>query len=251
MIIDLERKRSRFVWKRRKLVPTLEERPNKRHDFSRAIWEFIFYGPDAAEQSENRTKTASKDDKMDAILDMMKELQRQNAILQSKVTEIQSEFTVERNRRSREMIQNSQDKQHASTQFRGYSESMEQSAPEEKTAENKRKVWGGKRSPNPTTGIQTLGVLELDDIAVSAEQDVLDDKERERRENDPELKELKELHSKMEADEYESEDGIFSNEVEDEKLEDEAGGETPAHNDEERTLDNVERTIDDDNVILL
>ena len=221
MIIDLERKRSRFVWKRRKLVPTLEERPNKRHDFSRAIWEFIFYGPDfAAEQSENRTKTASKDDRMEAILDMMKELQRQNAILQNKVTEIQSEFTVERNRRSREMIQYSQDKQHASTQFPGYSESTEQSAPEEKTAENKRKVWGGKRSSNSTTGIQTLGVLELNDIAVSAEQDVLDDKEREKRENDPELKELKELHSMMEDDEYESEDGIFSNEEEDEKLED-------------------------------
>ena len=135
---------------------------------------------------------------------------------------------------------------------------MEQSAPEEKTAENKRKAWGGKRSPNPTTGTQTLDVLELDDIAVSAEQDVLDDKEREKRENDPELKELKELYSKMEADEYESEDGIFSNEVEDEKLEDGAGGETPAHDDETPAHDdetpahdNVERTIDDDNVILL
>lgn len=245
MIIDLERKRSRFIWKRRKLVPTLEERPNKRHDFSRAIWEFIFYGPDfAAEQSEDRTKNASKDDKMEAILDMMKELQRQNAILQSKVTEIQSEFTVERNRRSREMIRYSQDKQHASTQFRGYSESIEQSAPEEKSAENKRKVWGGKRSPNPSTEMQTLGVVELDDIAVSAEQDVLDDKEREKRENDPELQELKELHSKMEDDEYESEDSIFSNEVEVEKLENVAGGETPVR-------DDVKITLDGNNVVLV
>ena len=243
MIIDLERKRSRFIWKRRKLVPTLEERPNKRHDFSRAVWEFIFYGPDFAEQeSEDRTKNASKDDKMVAILDMMKELQRQNAMLQSKVTEIQSEFTLERNRRSREMIQYSQDRQHASTQFRGYSDSIEHSTAEEESAKSKRKVWGGKRSPNPSIGNQTLGIVDLDDIVVSAEQDVLDDKEREKRENDPELQELKDLH-KVEDDEYDSEDGIFNNEEEVKKLEDEAGGKTGASDDVQRHS----RTVDDDN----
>ena len=206
MIIDMERKRSRFYWRRSRLVPSLEERPNKTHDFSRTIWEFIFYGPDfSSENSGNKTSNGATGENMATLLNMMKELQRQNAVLQNKVMEIQNEFTLERNRRSREVIRSSQDKQHASTQFRGYSESIEGSIPEEPNAEWKRKVWGGGHRDKLSTGIQTSGVVDLSDIILSAEKDVFDDTEREKRENDPELKELKELYNTEE--DYDNFDG--------------------------------------------
>ena len=213
MIIDLERKRSRFSWKRPGLVPTLEERPNKKHDFSRTIWEFVFYGPDfSTDHKDNSTDDSSTNENLSSMVKMMKELQQQNAILQNKMIEIQNEFTLERNRRSREYIRSSQDKQHAWTQFRGYSESIEGSIPEEASAENKRKVWGAPCRNNRSAGLQTSDVLDLDDIVMSAERDVLDDEKREEKENDPELKELKRLHSKMDGEEYE--DGNIGNQEE-------------------------------------
>ncbi len=106
MIIDLERKRSKFFWWRgQKPVLTLEERPNKKHDFSRTIWEFIFYGPDfSSEQTNSSAINSTTNENLSAILDTMKELQRQNAILHNKVMEIQNEFTLERNRRSRKIL---------------------------------------------------------------------------------------------------------------------------------------------------
>ena len=244
MIIDLERKRSRFIWRRRKPVPTLEERPNKKHDFSRTIWEFIFYGPDfSSEQTNSSTINSTTNENLSAILDTMKELQRQNAILHNKVMEIQNEFTLERNRRSRENIKLSQDKHHACTQFRGYSESIEGSVPVETSAGNKRKVWGGLRKDKLSIGIQPSGVLDINDIVVSAERDVFDDKEREEKENDPELRELKKLHSQMEPDEYE--DGNLTSSGE--KTEVDAGSETSAPSDEERNS----RLLDDDNNIIV
>ena len=197
MIIDMERKRSRFYyWRRSRRVPSLEERPNKTHDFSRTIWEFIFYGPDfSSENSGNKTSNGATSENMATLLDMMKELQRQNAVLQNKVMEIPNESTLERNRRSREVIRSSQDKQHASTQFRGYSVSIEGSFSEKPNVELRRKVLGGLQRDRLSTGIRNSGVVDLGDIVLSAEKDVFDDKEREKRENDPELKELKELYN--------------------------------------------------------
>ncbi|XP_046848712.1 uncharacterized protein LOC124442244 [Xenia sp. Carnegie-2017] len=78
---------------------------------------------------------------MSTLIQMVKELQRQNAVLQNKMLEIQNEFTMERNRRSIEYVRMSQDKQNATTQFRGYSESIETFNPEETRAESKRKAW--------------------------------------------------------------------------------------------------------------
>ena len=196
-------------------MPTLEERPNKTHDFSRAIWEFIFYGPDFATDDATASKEhGDRNENFAAILDVMRDLQRQNAILQNKMLEIQNEFTLERNRRSREMIRVSQDKQHAGTQFRGYSESIEESAPEEATsAEDKRRVWSGVGLGQRSATTQSP-VIELRDIMLSAEKDVIEDAERERKENDPELKELKELHDKVEVDEYDGIGGSSDEEVE-------------------------------------
>jgi hypothetical protein len=249
MIIDLERKRSRFSWRPKpRLVPTLEERPNKTHDFSRTIWEFIFYGPDFSSDNNARsTANSTTSENLGAVLDVMKELQRQNTILQNKVMEIQNEFTLERNRRSREFIKLSQDKQNACTQFRGYSESIEGSVPpEEAGAENKRKIWGGLRRNNELdTGVQTSGILDHNDI----EQDVFDDKEREEKENDRELEELKRLHGHIEADECEEyEDGIVRNgEEEIEKTEVGIGDETEALSDEGRHS----RLLDDYNNVIV
>ena len=210
MIVDLERKRSRFCWKRQGLVPTLEERPNKKHNFSRTIWEFLSYDPDfSTDHRDNSTDDSTTNENLNSIVKMMKELQQQHAILQNKIMEIQNEFTLERKRRSREYIKSSQDKQHAWTQFRGYSESIEGSIPEEASAENKRKVWGATRRNNRSAGFQTPDVLDLDDIVMSAEWDILDDEKREEKENDPELKELKRLHSKMDGEEFE--DGNIGN----------------------------------------
>ena len=239
MIIDLERKRSRFCWRRRKPVPTLEESPDKNHDFSQTIWEFIFYGPDfSSEQTNSSTINSTTNENLSAILDTMKELQRQNAILHNKVMEIQNEFTLERNRRSRESIKLSQDKHHACTQFLGDSESIEGSVAVEGSAGNKRKVLGGLRKDKRCTGIQPSGVLDINDIVASAERDVFDDKEREKREYDPELRELKKLHSQMEADEYEDRNLTSCGE----KTVVDVGSETSAPRDEgrnSRLLDNI------------
>ncbi len=240
MIIDLERKRSEFFWWRgQKPVPTLKERPNKKHDFSRTIWEFIFYGPDfSLEQTNSSAINSTTNENLSAILDTMKDLQRQNAILHNKVMEI----TLERNRRSRENIKLSQDKHHACTPFfAGYSESIEGSVPVEASAGNKRKVCGGLRKDKLSTGIQPSGVLDINDIVLSAERDVFDDKERKKKENDPELRELKKLHGQMKADEYE--DGNLTNGRE--KTEVDVGSETPAPSDEGRNS----RLLDDDNNI--
>ncbi len=239
MIIDFERKRS-FIWRRRKPVPTLEECPNKKHDFSRTIWEFIFYGPDfSSEQINSSTINSTTNENLRAILDTMKELQRQNALLHNKLRmEIQNEFTLERNRRSRESIKLSQDKHHAYTKFRGDTESIEGSVPVEGSTGNKRKVLGGLRKDKRCTGIQPSGVLDINDIVASAERDVFDDKEREKRENDPELRELKRLHSQMKADEYEDRNITSSGE----KTVVDVGSEIPAPSDEERNsrlLDNI------------
>ena len=202
MIIDLERIRSRFSCKRPGLVPTLEECPNKKHNFIRTIWEFVSYDPDF---STDHRDNSTDDSTTNEILKMM---QQQNVILQNKMLEIQNELTS-RNWRSREYIRSSQDKQHAWTQFRGYSESIEGSIPEEASSENKRKVWGATRRNNRSAGFQTPDVLDLDDIVMSAERDVFDDEKREEKENDPELKELKRLHSKMDGEEFE--DGNIGN----------------------------------------
>jgi hypothetical protein len=228
MIIDLERKRSRFSWKRPDLVPTLEERPNKKHDFSRAIWEFIFYGPDfSTDKRHNGAENSTTSENLGEILKTMKELQRQNASLQNKMMEIQNEFTLERNRRSREYIESSQDKHHACTQFRGYSESIEGGHPIEDSAENKRRVWGGGRPGSKhTAGNQTPDVLDLDDIVMTAEQDVFDDMKREETENDPELKELKQLHSRIDAEDYEDGNAEDYEDGNDEKTEADVDEET-------------------------
>ncbi len=229
MIIDLERKRSRFCCRRRKPVPTLEERPNKKKDFFRKIWEFIFFEPDY--ETNSNTINSTTNENLSAILDTMKELQRQNAILHNKVRmEIQNEFSLERNRRSGESIKLSQDKHHALTQFR--------SVPVEGSTGNKRNVLGRLRKDKRSTGIQPSGVLDISDIVVSAERDVFDDKEREKKENDPELRELKRLHSQMKADEYEDRNLTSSGE----KTEVDVGSEIPAPSDEERNsrlLDNI------------
>ena len=239
MIIDLERKRPRFIRRRQKPVPTLEESPDKKHDFSQTIWEFIFYGPDfSSEQTNSSTINSTTNENLSAILDTMKELQRQNAILHNKVMEIQNDFTLERNHRSRENTKLSQDKHQACTQFRGYSESIEGSVPVEGSTGNKRKVWGGLRKDKRCTGIQTSGVLDINDIVASAERDVFDDKEREKKENDLELRELKRLHSQMKADQYE--DGNLTSSGE--KTVVDVGSETSAPSDEgrnSRLLDNI------------
>lgn len=226
MIIDLERKRSSFVWERPTSVSDLEERPNKKHDFSRTVWEFVFYGPDFSTQQVNDTpRGGTNAENLEMIVDMMKDLQRQTAILQNKVMEIQNEFTLEKNRRSREFIKLSQDKQHACTQFRGVSESIEGSVPLDQTAECKRKVWGGVHMEREkhSMGTQSPGFLDPNDIVLS-EQDVFDDQERERKEHDPELKELKKLHSQLEVDE-EDIGGLWGNDEEEgEKTERRNGG---------------------------
>ena len=121
MIIDIERKRSLFPWISRKtFIPCLQERPNKTYTFNRSVWDFIFYGPDFSTNvvDESREEMGKKQD-MSALIEMVKELQRQNAVLQNKMLEIQNEFTMERNRRSIEYVRMSQDKQNAATQFRG------------------------------------------------------------------------------------------------------------------------------------
>ena len=175
MIIDMERKSSLFCWRSRH-VPSLQERPRKTQDYFRSIWEFIFYGPDfSSENSGNRTNDATSENTA-KVLDMMKELQRQITVVQNKVMEIQNEFTLERNRRSEEVIRSSKDKQ-----FRGHSESIKGSFPEEHTAKWKRKVWKERHRDRLRTVNGTSGDVDLDDIILSAEKDVFDDKEREER----------------------------------------------------------------------
>ncbi|XP_028413558.1 transient receptor potential cation channel subfamily A member 1-like [Dendronephthya gigantea] len=240
MIIDLERKRLSFMWKRPTPVADLEERPNKKHDFSRTIWEFVFYGPDfSTEQSNDTPRGGTNAENLEMIVDMMKDLQRQTAILQNKVMEIQNEFTVAKNRRSLEIIRLSQDRQHVSTQFRGFSESIEGSVPWEQSAETKRKVWVGVHREKDTHSMSTQSpsVLDPSDIIMSAEQDVFDDEERERKEHDPELKELKELHNQLEVDENDIGAGLWGNDDEEEGGKTEKGG----ANDE-----TSERTLEDD-----
>lgn len=186
----------------------MEERPNEEQGLSRTVWEFICYGPDFTTEQDDADQAGNTRENLTTIISMMKELQQQNAILQNKMLEIQNEFTLERNRRSREMIRYNSDKQHASTQFHGYSESIDLDEP---AAETKRKVWGGRRRKNIRNfGTQSPCVEDFSDIK-SAEQDVFDDREREINENDPELKELKELHDKVEEDEYDSLDGDGGN----------------------------------------
>ena len=128
MIIDMERKWSLFPWRSRKtLIPCFHERPNKTSNFTRAVWDFMFYGPDVFTDvlDENREEMGKKQD-MSALFEMVKELQKQNAVLQkqnavlqNKMLEIQNEFTMERNRRSMEYVRMSQDKRNATTEFRG------------------------------------------------------------------------------------------------------------------------------------
>ena len=197
MIIDMERKSSRFYWKSSRLASFLVERPNKTHDFSRTIWEYIFYGPDfSSEKSGNRTNSGVMSENMGTLLDTMKELQRQ-------ITVLQNEFTSERNRRCREVNRSNQDKQHTSREFRGYSESIEGSFQGKPNVEWKRKAWGGGHRGRLSTGIKTSGAVDLGDIILSAKKDVFDDKEGENRENDSELKKLKELYdSELDYDDF-------------------------------------------------
>ncbi|XP_046848704.1 transient receptor potential cation channel subfamily A member 1 homolog isoform X2 [Xenia sp. Carnegie-2017] len=206
MIIDIERKRSSFPWRSRKtLIPCLQERPNKTYNFTRAVWDFVFYGPDFSTNvvDESREEMGKKQD-MSTLIQMVKELQRQNAVLQNKMLEIQNEFTMERNRRSIEYVRMSQDKQNATTQFRGYSESIETFNPEETRTVPKRKPWERVQNDHKKFSVPNSSDYGVGDDLKYSEGDF--DEEREARENDPELNELKRQHSQM--DTYEDKDGV-------------------------------------------
>ncbi|XP_046848106.1 transient receptor potential cation channel subfamily A member 1-like [Xenia sp. Carnegie-2017] len=87
MIIDMERKWSLFPWRSRKtLIPCFQERPNKTSNFTRAVWDFMFYGPDVFTDvlDENREEMGKKQD-MSALFEMVKELQNRMLFCKSRM----------------------------------------------------------------------------------------------------------------------------------------------------------------------
>ncbi|XP_046848108.1 transient receptor potential cation channel subfamily A member 1-like [Xenia sp. Carnegie-2017] len=182
MIIDIERKRSSFPWRNKKtLIPCLQERPNKTYNFTRPVWDFIFYGPDFS------TNVVDESRDMSTLIEMVKELQ-------NKMLEIQNEFTM------------GQDKQNAMALFRGYSERIETFNPEETRAESKLKAWGRVQNDHEKFSVPSSSYYGFGDDLKYSEGDF--DEEREARENDPELNELKRQHSQM--DTYEDKDGVVA-----------------------------------------
>ncbi|XP_046848111.1 LOW QUALITY PROTEIN: transient receptor potential cation channel subfamily A member 1-like [Xenia sp. Carnegie-2017] len=87
MIIDMERKRYTFFTRRRiSFVDPLDEWPNRKDSFSRKLWGIIFYGPDfSTDQVDENSEQMGKEDDTLALIEMVKELQMQNAIFQKKV----------------------------------------------------------------------------------------------------------------------------------------------------------------------
>lgn len=83
----MERKRYTFFTRRRiSFVHPLDEWPNRKDSFSRKLWGIIFYGPDfSTDQVDENSEQMGKEDDTLALIEMVKELQTQNAIFQKKV----------------------------------------------------------------------------------------------------------------------------------------------------------------------
>ena len=222
MIIDLERKRSLFLWcTRSKAVPTLEERPNKQVNFLVTMWEDLFYGPeftseeDSTDPRDKKTINGNVDQRLLVIADTMKDMQQQMNAMQQKMVEIQEGIVLRGNHfnQTTDGDNLAEEKRNRWTQFKGYSRSFEGSISDLNNAGSQIKrnaftqpLGSFKRSVSHYGNACGYGASK--DV-ITEQQDVKDEKDREENEFDPVLLELKELHKKTPLPESDNIDKMF------------------------------------------
>lgn len=205
-----------FPWgAKSKMVPVLEERPNKRVHFTNTMWAYLFYGPDFTddEAMETRDQPYAKhngEQKFAVMMDMMTEIREQISMMQQRMSEMQNGATApdKSSHLSRETADSVDGKRHAWTQFRGHSESFEDNISDAHNLgfQRKRSAWTQyRRSLKESIPQSSTKEDDAGDV-FTEEQDVKDEEEREKSEVDPELVELKELHKKMPVDDDEYDD---------------------------------------------
>ena len=219
MIIELERKRYLWPWsfKTRNFVPTLVERPNKRANFPiiEYLWEYLSYGPDFTSAEDTTTTTAEhnvpttkKRLEWDyaTMMVMMKEVKDQITDLQNGMKEVHKKSS-----RLQNPVHSSEGTRDVWTQARIRSES---SFSDEIKAriERKRRAWTQSSNFSQVQSVSPWeSVHELEDDVFTSQQDMMDEWSREKKETDPELVELKELHKKVSTgmDKIEKESDLY------------------------------------------
>lgn len=198
MIIEMERKRYLWPWSSRtkSLVPTLEERPNKKAKFPMIIWEYLCYDPDFTSVEDATTTTAAHD-----VRATNKRLEREFATMMDMMTEVKDQITglkkgmketQEENSRLENPVHSLQGKRDVWPQARMRSKSY---FPDEIKAriERKRRVWIQSSNFNQAQSVfPGESVDELEEGVFSR-----DEWSRKKKETDPDLVELKELHKKV------------------------------------------------------
>ena len=182
IIIDLERKLHAILWcSRSRSVATLEELPNERVHICRQMWEYLCYGPDFTSNEDSdaqrdQAKTnESVEEKLDMIVDVMKEMHEQMAAIQQKLSKKESD----RNKVNAGRLISSEESPIL----------FQEKVARSDLAGTSRKLDQGGQNSSPRTDSG-------EDFFTRKEQDVEDDENREKKENDPDFIELKELHKK-------------------------------------------------------
>ena len=211
------------------------------------MWEYLFYGPDFTSDEHTTTNdvpTSSErlDRKFTAMMDMMREVKEQITGLQQEMVEIRNAGSVHGSRAHSptEGQISAKDRRNKWTQFRGESVSFEgyDESGASAHAHGKRNAWTQSRSEsldrsaaaNKTQGSEPGNTFreseprnksrgsEPDDKVFTEEQDVRDEHDREEKECDPELIELKELHKKTPEEEEDGAGNEESGESEEEGM---------------------------------
>ena len=199
MIIGLERRRffiPNWILQRKDELPPLEERPNKRRNIFQTYFVCLFYGKDYTGEDEENDTTGINDEQemISSLVDMVSDMRDEIKALREELHGVRG-TPVQRKRPSRKELRS------ASTQFRGSSVSFN-----EIEGENRRKLWLQSRGKFSRTVSQPATPMD-DNVAEDVfelGQDIQDEKERETKECDPQLIELKELHKKIPMEEYET-----------------------------------------------
>ena len=194
------------------------------------MWEYLFYGPDFTSDERTTTHdvpTTSErlERKFTAMMDMMREVKEQMTGLQEEMVEIRNARSVQGSRAHSPTAGqiSAEHRRNKWTQFRGESVSFEGNGFVESGASThahgKRNAWTQSRNEsldssvaaNKTRGSEAGNKCRESEPRYKSrgseicteEQDVRDEEDREEKECDPELIELKELHKKTPEEEEE------------------------------------------------
>lgn len=200
ILIDLERKRYAMLWcSRSRMVPALEELPNKRVHISRQMWEYLCYGPDfTSDEDKNRKRDKAKtnenvEERLDTIVDIMKEMHEQIVAIQQKLNEKESD--------KKKAHQLTRTRRNDWIESGGRMVSSEESSIPYQAKVAISVLAGTSRKLDQGGENDSLRMDSGEDF-FPKEQDVEDDENREKKENDPEFIELRELHTKTPTEDY-------------------------------------------------